>query len=282
MKMSEKERFFWLKYSLGVFALYVLYLVSLYYTDRQKFFRWMIYNILGVVVIVTTSILLKRFIGKIKEREEIRKINKLKSSGQEEYLKRFISNYGLEGARSKAHMWKFRNHVFDFDRINDLKKILKEKEAVIKDEDVYDLLRFYIQEKEESVTRESIQYQPREFSRLSGEDFEGLLQRLFDAMGYKTQKIGHTGDQGGDLIANRGDERILIQAKCYRDWSVGNAAVQQVVGALKYYNCNQAKVITTSHFTTEAINLAKANNVDLVSKERLQDLLLNSLKESWR
>lgn len=87
--------------------------------------------------------------------------------------------------------------------------------------------------------------------------------------------------RGGDLIANKDGERLLIQAKCYKDWSTGNEAVQQVVAAMKYYDCNRAAVITTSYFTPEAIVLAKVNNVELVPKQRLQEMLLKYLNESW-
>ena len=206
-------------------------------------------------------------------------LQKLKSSGQEDFFKNFINRFGLEGRRGNGY--SFRNHNFDWDRINDLKKILEEKRVTSNNKDVFTLLRYYIQEKEEGLTRESIKKEPQKFSRLSGEDFEKLLYRLFEAMGYKTEWIGHSGDQGGDLIANKDGERVLIQAKCYRDWSTGNAAVQQVVGAMNHYNCNKTMVITTSHFTSEAVTLAKDNKTELVSKEQLQELLLRYLGESW-
>lgn len=121
------------------------------------------------------------------------------------------------------------------------------------------------------------------FSDLSGSGFENLLYRLFQAMGYTVQKIGRTGDQGGDLIANMdGKVRLLIQAKCYNGSPVGNAAVQEAVAAQKYYDCNGAMVVTSSDFTKEALELAKANAVGLVGKERLSELVVQYLKESWR
>ena len=206
-------------------------------------------------------------------------LDKLKNSGQEDYLKNFINRFGLEGGRGEGYV--FRNHKFEWDRINDFKKILREKGVISNDKDIFALLRFYIQENEEKLTRESIHREPQKFGNLNGSEFEKLLYRLFEAMGYKTEWIGKSGDQGGDLIANKNGERILIQAKCYRDWSTGNSAVQQVVGAVKYYDCNKAMVITTSHFTNEAVALAKANQTELVFKERLQELLLKFLGESW-
>ena len=146
----------------------------------------------------------------------------------------------------------------------------------------FTLLRLFIQRKEEALARGSIQQTPHHLAQLSGADFENLLNRLFTAMGYQAQHIGKTGDQGGDLIANANGDRILIQAKCYRDWSVGNAAVQQAVAAMKYYDCNKTMVVTTSDaFTREATELAKAHGTELVSKARLSELLLTYLQESW-
>jgi HJR/Mrr/RecB family endonuclease len=227
----------------------------------------------GVVVIF---IFLRRYLRK-KHFDSV--LNKLKNSNQEEYLKNFISRFGLEGGKKKG--FEFRGHNFDWDRINDLKKIFKEQCIISNEKDIFALLKFYIQEKEESLTRESVRTEPQKLSDLSGSDFERLLYRLFEKMGYKVEHIGRSGDQGGDLIANNNGERILIQAKCYKDWSTGNDAVQQVVGAMQHYNCNRTMVITTSHFTPEAITLAKDNRTELVSKEHLQELLQNYLGESW-
>lgn len=234
-----------------------------------------IYTI-GGICLIAAFFLLREWFRK-KHFEKL--LSKLKDSDEEENLKIFINRFGLEGGKGEGY--SFRNHKFDWDRINDLKDIYKEKGITSNEKDIFTLLRFYIQDKEKSFTRESINKTPQNLSNLSGSDFEKLLYRLFEAIGYKVQLTGRTGDQGGDLVAIRDGDRVLIQAKAYRDWSTGNAAVQQVAGAMKYYDCNRAAVITTSHFTKEAIVLAKANNIDLVSKEQLQEMLLNYLKESW-
>jgi len=116
---------------------------------------------------------------------------------------------------------------------------------------------------------------------LNGTDFERLIYRLFEAIGYKVEHIGHPKDQGGDLIINKGSERIVVQAKRYIASNVGNKAVQEVVAARNYYNCNGAIVITSSYFTREAMSLAKANNTRLINKKELQQLLSSYLKEYW-
>jgi HJR/Mrr/RecB family endonuclease len=63
--------------------------------------------------------------------------------------------------------------------------------------------------------------------------------------------------------------------------TTSNDAVQQVVGAKGYYDCNKTAVVTTSNFTREATELAKANGVELIAKSRLQELLLQYLSENW-
>ena len=256
----------------GISVLILFGLASYFYTNPGKSIAY----IFALGFITAAVLLLRKWIIK-NHFDSI--LNKLKDSGQEEYLKNFINRFGLEGRKSQG--WTFRNRNFEWDRINDLKKIFREKGIISREKDIFLLLRFYIQEKEEALTRESIHREPQKFARLIGPDFEKLLYRLFEARGYRVELIGRSGDQGGDLIANKNGERVLIQAKCYRDWSTGNAAVQQVVGAMKRYDCNKTMVVTTSYFTPEAITLAKDNSTELISKKQLQEVLLQYLGESW-
>lgn len=266
----------------GAVVIYFLYLIYLYLTDRTNFWHWVIYGILALIILSVFVFLLRETKARLRQKYSDKILAALKNAGQEEYLKNFINRFGMVGFQTKFHEgWSFRNYKFEWDRINDFIKILEENKVTSNEKDVFYLLRYYIQKKEEGLTRESILKVPQKFGSLSGSQFEGLLYRLFEARGYKVQPTGKSGDQGGDLIANRDGERLLIQAKCYRDWSTGNEAVQQVVAAMKFYDCNKAMVVTTSHFTNEAVALAQANKTELVSKARLQELLLQFLGESW-
>jgi HJR/Mrr/RecB family endonuclease len=263
--------------------LYFLYLFWQYNTNRANFWRWAIYGILFLIFLFAIVIIVKKFRIRIKSDSMTRFMQKVREAGQEDYIINFINRFGFEGKKGKS--WSFRNHFFDWDRINDLERFLIEKGIKLRTDegsrDIFTVLKYYIQKKEESLTRESIKKEPQRFASLTGAEFEKLIYRLFIAKGYATEWIGKSGDQGGDLIANKDGDRVLIQTKCYRDWSTGNSAVQQVVGAMKLYNCNKAAVVTTSYFTQEAIELARANHTLLISKENLQEMLLKHLGESW-
>jgi HJR/Mrr/RecB family endonuclease len=122
---------------------------------------------------------------------------------------------------------------------------------------------------------------PRKFADLSGSAFEDMLVQLYGAMGYSVQKTGKAGDAGCDLVVNMNNERWVIQAKRYSN-SVGIAAVQEANTAKPIYNCSRAMVVTTSNFTKEAYEAARANNVKLVEGDELEALLSRYLKQNWK
>ncbi len=265
----------------GLVGLYFFWIIPLYFTDRAAYWRQLWYFIAFLVVALIGAFAWKSFQRRRKQKKLDNLLVSLRQNGLEAYVKNFIARFGLQ--KGKKDDWTYRGHCFDWERLKDFRKVLNEKGMRLsydKWDDVSTLLRYCIQQDEEKLTRESISLTPKKFTDISGQEFENLLYRLFGAMGYAVQKTGRTGDQGGDLIANLNGQRIVIQAKCYTG-SVGNAAIQEAVAAQKYYDCNRIMVATNSSFTREAIELAKVNNVELVSGEKLSEWLLQYLKESW-
>lgn len=264
----------------GLTAFAVLGLLVEIYLHKDDILRWSIYGGVILVIILIAMLLLMRFKRTLKEKRVVGIVNRVKDAGLEEYLKNFISRFGLGQEKSK-NVWQYRNYKIDWNRINDLRQFLASKDIKFSVSNISVLLSHYIEEREYGVTSQSISVTTKELKELSGSDFEKLLYRLYVAKGYAVELTGKAGDQGGDLVATKDQERLLIQAKCYRNVSVGNGAVQQAVAAQSFYGCNKTTVITTSEFTREAVELAKANGVELISRKLLQPMLLDSLKESW-
>lgn len=107
---------------------------------------------------------------------------------------------------------------------------------------------------------------------MSGYEFEGFLRELFTMMGYKVEQTQLSGDQGCDLIIEKFGEKIVVQAK-RQNSSIGNRAVQEAVASIKYYMAQKAMVVTNNYFTQSAIDLATANEVDLIDRKKLTDLV---------
>lgn len=259
-------------------ALFVLYLVGLWRSDRNNFWLWVVCGAMAVAVIGIVYIVYYDY----KSKKKNKLLDSVKQVGAEEDIHNFINSFGLI-KKAEKNVWRQGEYSFTWDQLKILRKSLYEKGVPVSLDnykDINSILQNYIQHKEESFVRDSIAIRPNTFSSLTGADFEDLLCRLYEAMGHTVMKTGQTGDQGCDLVVNMDQQRVVVQAKCYNG-SVGNEAVQQAVTALKIYNCTKAIVVTNSYFTPEAITSAKINGVDLIPGQRLRELLLQYLKENW-
>lgn len=103
---------------------------------------------------------------------------------------------------------------------------------------------------------------------MSGLEFEQYLEQLFRRLGYQVERTRYSGDFGADLVLMRKDESCVVQAK-RKSGRVGVSAIQQAVAARAMYECDAAMVVTNSHFTLQAEELAAANDVELWDRERL-------------
>lgn len=105
--------------------------------------------------------------------------------------------------------------------------------------------------------------------KMTGTEFEEYLAAHFDNLGYKVEHIGQSGDYGADLILSRDGISVAVQAKRYQD-KVGVKAVQEVISAKEYYECDSAMVVTNSYFTPNAIQMATQCNVELWDRENIR------------
>jgi hypothetical protein len=110
-----------------------------------------------------------------------------------------------------------------------------------------------------------------EINSLSGTEFESYVARILQRCGWQVSGTPATGDQGADLIASKGNRKVAIQVKRYTS-SVGNSAVQEVVGAVRFYGANEGCVITNSSFTPSARSLAQKNDIRLIEGSNLDKL----------
>lgn len=110
-----------------------------------------------------------------------------------------------------------------------------------------------------------------ELASLSGVDFETAVGRVLLEHGWHVSATAATGDQGADIIASKGERRVIIQAKRYSG-PVGNKAVQEVVGAILFYGGTEGCVVTNSTFTPAARALAQKNNIRLIDGSRFGEI----------
>lgn len=115
--------------------------------------------------------------------------------------------------------------------------------------------------------------------------FEHVIVDLLVAMGYggshlnAATQLGGTGDGGVDGVINEdrlGLDRVYVQAKRFKEGTVGRPDVQAFVGSLVGLGATKGVFVTTSTFSQQAVEFAKhlSQRVILIDGQRLADLMI--------
>jgi HJR/Mrr/RecB family endonuclease len=107
--------------------------------------------------------------------------------------------------------------------------------------------------------------------------FEACIAALYKAKGYNVFLTPNSNDKGADVVVINQDDCFLIQAKQCKS-NIGIEAIQEIYGAKNYYESKfkenfKLVVITNSDFSQAAMTLSKANNVILINRKDMHDLI---------
>ena len=94
---------------------------------------------------------------------------------------------------------------------------------------------------------------------LTPTDYEQYCAQQLRAAGWSANTTKTSGDQGTDIIAEKGDLRLVVQCKLYNH-PVGNKAVQEVVAARAHEQADCAAVVSNYRYTYAAQQLERAPN----------------------
>jgi restriction system protein len=142
-----------------------------------------------------------------------------------------------------------------------------------------DRLEQALQEIRRSVAEEILE----QLSQVTPQYFESIVLDLLHKMGYGTnrddlQRVGGVGDGGIDGVISLdrlGLEKVYVQAKRWQG-AVGRPEVQAFYGALAGQRANKGVFITTSSYTTQALDFAKSvERIVLVDGPRLAELMID-------
>ena len=158
-------------------------------------------------------------------------------------------------------------------------KLLKENKIVFNENNLNTLIQSTIEQKElELLENELLDFDSynteiiNSLDSLTGYEFEDFLKGLFNKMGFTAETTKLSGDQGADLIIEKFGKKIAVQAKRYNG-KVGNTAIQEVTASIAYYGANRGMVVTTGEFTVSAIELARSNRINLIGRQKLEELI---------
>ncbi|MFJ6414367.1 restriction endonuclease [Terribacillus saccharophilus] len=113
----------------------------------------------------------------------------------------------------------------------------------------------------------------KDIDKMSGSNFEFYLAQLYKSRGYSVKITPGSGDYGADLLITKNKEYRAIQAKRYNK-PVGVRAVQEVIAAKVYYECNAGTVISNNNYTKNAITMANKTGIELIGRNELMSMII--------
>lgn len=116
--------------------------------------------------------------------------------------------------------------------------------------------------------------------RMDGDGFEAFCCLLWDKRGFQSSVTPKRGGDGGiDVVALKGRDGELLQCKSSKSAEVGWDAIKEVTAGAARYQARfsgtrfRRVAVTNQSFTSGAVLQAEANQVDLVTRPRLEELL---------
>ena len=102
-----------------------------------------------------------------------------------------------------------------------------------------------------------------DLQNLSPSAFEQLVKEVFDGLGYRATVTGRSGDEGVDLVLEKGNERSITQCKRYKG-QVGQSVIREFYGTVVHEKADRGYVVTTGTFSLPAQAWAQGKNLVLV------------------
>ena len=112
-------------------------------------------------------------------------------------------------------------------------------------------------------------------TRMTPKEFEQFVADYYQHQGYETEITPYSGDYGVDVIAQKGEERIAIQAKMYGNSSrkVNRETIMQLYGAMTYRQCSKAVIATNGTCMVDAIEVANKLGVEILYFDSALDIV---------
>ena len=131
------------------------------------------------------------------------------------------------------------------------------------------LITFYLIKRERRYVQQS---GIDEVEKMSGRHFAYYVKELFKRQGFTVKETVIVGNYGADLILERAGEKVVVQARRWKN-NVGSKGVQELVDSAKQHNAHNRIVITNTYFSDKAIELAQSSGIELWDRNRLVEII---------
>jgi hypothetical protein len=116
-----------------------------------------------------------------------------------------------------------------------------------------------------------------ELRRLTSQQFEDEVAKMYERLGYSVEQTPYTNDHGRDAILKKDGRTILLECKKYgANNSSGRPEIQKFLAAIKTDEADTGIFVTTGKFTSGAVEFAAHWRIELVDGTALQRYMVKS------
>jgi hypothetical protein len=109
--------------------------------------------------------------------------------------------------------------------------------------------------------------------RLAGIDwfqFEKFCAAVLRAEGWDVERKGGAQPDGGvDLIASKGDARMLVQCKHWRTWTIQEKTIRELLGSMTHFAVSKGALYTLKGWTEPSRRFAEEHGILLANADDL-------------
>lgn len=102
-----------------------------------------------------------------------------------------------------------------------------------------------------------------ELKAMTPVEFEEWVAARFKDLGYKVKTTALSGDHGVDLVAHRENEKVVVQCKRYRDYTIGEPVMRDLYGTMQHESATRAYLVTTSFLTPAALSWSRGKPIEI-------------------
>jgi restriction system protein len=127
---------------------------------------------------------------------------------------------------------------------------------------------------------------PEVFSVIEWRRFEAVVEKLFQQAGFETRSQSHGADGGVDVWLHSrhdpGKPISLVQCKHWQGKRVGVDKIRELRGVMAAHDVRRGQFATTSSFTPDAVEFARANSIHLLDVDALLALISQRTPDQQR
>jgi hypothetical protein len=129
---------------------------------------------------------------------------------------------------------------------------------------------------------QSVQFTPEptiseKLRKIDWFQFEKLIGMIYEHRGFTVKRLGGANSDGGvDLIVESPTEKLVVQCKHWRKWTVGVRHIREFLGTLTDSKISKGIFITLVGYSDDAKQLADKHGIQILDEADITNMLAES------